>query len=83
MSLHVLIADEKAAQVASAALSESLAAIYRSTIPLDDHTKARGFARALLEVIRHALSIELLRTQLHFDAAKLELVLSDIANSAY
>ncbi|GJE91569.1 jacalin-like lectin domain-containing protein [Phanerochaete sordida] len=83
VSLHVLISDEKASQLSSAALSESLAAIYKSTIPLDDHTKARGFAAALLAVIRHALSIELLRTQLRFDAAKLELVLSDIANSAY
>ena len=71
------------ARTLATALSESLREIYNSTIPLDDHTKARGFAQALLSVIQHALSIELLRTHLKFDAARLQLVLSDIANSAY
>ncbi|EKM52140.1 uncharacterized protein PHACADRAFT_262649 [Phanerochaete carnosa HHB-10118-sp] len=82
-SLKTLIDDEKASQVSSAALSESLKEIYNSTIPLDDHTKARGFAAALLSVIQHALDVELLRAQLRVDAGPLQRVLSDIANSAY
>lgn len=82
-SLKVLIDDEKTAHVSSAALSESLKEIYNSTIPLDDHIKAKGFAAALLSVFRHALDIKLLRSHLRVDvnAEHVQRVLSDIATS--
>jgi len=82
-SLRTLIDDEKASRISSASLSESLKEIYNSTIPLDDHTKAKGFATALLAVIKHALDIELLRTHLRIDAVPLQRVLAEISNSAY
>ena len=77
-----LLDDVTVSQESAAALSLSLKAIYDSSVPLDDHLRAKGFATALLSILQHAMQIELLKVHLPVeDAENMQRVLGAIAAS--